>query len=425
MEGVSGPRHQRWWLCAGLAGAGLAALAALAGLALAGCRFDGSGLLLRDRGSGLDRPRLELGPLDLGDGPRPELSPDQRLEGAPPAAWWHSSWKRRRKLTFSNATGAEDLVGVPVLVVLDDKRIDYAAIAGSGDDLRFVDADGVTVLPYEIELWNAKGRSFLWVRVPQIDKGSATDHIWLYYNQPSAPAGEDVSEVWGADFAGVWHLDGSDDSSEHYNHATSRTAPTGPALIGSGLNFDGKAQLMELPTSASLSQLSVLTVEVWMKTKQVWDVPVWPASAALVSRASPGLDSGDWSLLGGRAKEDSGDAGRLIVVLGRATEPSFASGKGKNDDQWHHVVWTRTAGGLNQLYVDGAPDGQLQDDGGKLDASVAIQVGGEAREGGARFNGHLDELRVSSVARTAAWVRAQHQSMRDAGFVSFGVEETL
>src|SRR5262245_27533596 len=83
------------------------------------------------------------------------------------SAWWDSSWQHRIKLVLSNA--GPSLLAFPVMVRLDTTRVTYADAQNQGQDVRFVDADGTTVLPHEIEQWNPNGASYLWVRVPQID----------------------------------------------------------------------------------------------------------------------------------------------------------------------------------------------------------------------------------------------------------------
>ncbi len=111
-------------------------------------------------------------------------------------AWWDASWLERKKLPFKNADQTESLVDFPVLVVLKDNRIDYAKTLNAGEDLRFIDSDGSTVLSHEIEEWNESGTSYVWVKVPQIDGSSTSDQIWMYYDNTLASDGQVVAGVW-------------------------------------------------------------------------------------------------------------------------------------------------------------------------------------------------------------------------------------
>ena len=123
-----------------------------------------------------------------------------------PVAWYNISWGYRRKITFDNSAQAENLTNFPVLVKLDSTKIDYSNTQDSGQDIRFTDSDGTTLLSYEIEEWNETATSSIWVKVPQIDASSNTDHIYMYYGNTAATDGQGATSVWGQNFKGVWHM---------------------------------------------------------------------------------------------------------------------------------------------------------------------------------------------------------------------------
>jgi len=122
------------------------------------------------------------------------------------APWWNGSWLRRRKLPIDNASQAETFADFPILVALNSDRIDYADTQDAGEDIRFIDSDGLTELKYEIETWDETGTSYVWVKVPQIDGASNKDHIWLYYDNIGAADNQDAASVWTNGYSGVWHL---------------------------------------------------------------------------------------------------------------------------------------------------------------------------------------------------------------------------
>ena len=92
-------------------------------------------------------------------------------------------------------------------------------------------------------------------------------------------------------------------------------------------------------------------------------------------------------------------------------------------NQWYYLAATYDGTTLrayrNGTPVDqrtmGAPD--VEDDTAKIGRhAFRDQVADH-------FDGLIDEVRVSSVARTSEWIRAQHRSMTDANFVSYGTEQ--
>ncbi len=119
--------------------------------------------------------------------------------------WWDTAWLRRQRITFDNSSQPSTLFDFPVAVLLDPAYAEYNFIADGGADLRFIDADGA-VLDHEIETWNDGGESVVWVRVPQVDGGSAVDFMWMYYANPAVSDAQTPESVWSAGYSAVWHL---------------------------------------------------------------------------------------------------------------------------------------------------------------------------------------------------------------------------
>ncbi len=113
-----------------------------------------------------------------------KTSEDTPLVTTAASGWINSAWNTRSRITLNNAAGAS-LTNQVVLVTLNSSNIDYGKTQNAGQDLRFADSDG-TLLSYEIEEWNESGTSKVWVRVPEIDANSSTDHIWMYYGNSEA-----------------------------------------------------------------------------------------------------------------------------------------------------------------------------------------------------------------------------------------------
>ena len=110
-------------------------------------------------------------------------------------------------IVFNN-TGRGQLTDFPVLICLDSS-FDYVNAETNGEDVRFVDDDNTLLLSHEIESWNdSSGNSYIWVEVPQIDAGSTTDFIYMYYDKPGEPAPSLASQqaTWSNSFESVYHL---------------------------------------------------------------------------------------------------------------------------------------------------------------------------------------------------------------------------
>ncbi|MDB5049234.1 MAG: hypothetical protein JWO30_2305 [Fibrobacteres bacterium] len=144
-----------------------------------------------------------------------------------------SAWKDSARVYFNTtSTGApitSPVRNFPLLIRLDSANLKLIHAAPGGGDFRFTDPDGVE-LPCHVERWDTGfyRSAEVWVNVPQVDAGSASDFVVVYWGNPSATmtgavkvrqGGGDV--YLGGDnavgsrvvfdtafgFAGVWHLD--------------------------------------------------------------------------------------------------------------------------------------------------------------------------------------------------------------------------
>ena len=110
--------------------------------------------------------------------------------------------------TGSGADVPGDVVNFPLLLRISDAAIIDAVQPGAAD-IRFVDSDGTTRLPYEIERWDqVNNQALVWVLVPLVKGNSNQNFITLLYDDAvdgSVVDGQDPASLWN-DYAGVWHF---------------------------------------------------------------------------------------------------------------------------------------------------------------------------------------------------------------------------
>jgi biopolymer transport protein ExbB len=409
------------------------ALLTLGGLA-SGCSFDATGL------SALKLDNRTLEPMDAGptDGARLEVGPidgptarEAKTHDGPACQTWDPAWSRRSKLTFDNvslgAAASDALTDFPVLITLTPQRLQALSLRQDGADLRFVDADGTTALPYEVESWDHSGTSQVWVKVPQIDKSSSTDHIWLHHGNPgAAPPAASSTAVWSNGFSAVWHLSQDPaaaapqfpDATGHANRASTMGA-TGKinqatGQIGGSITFPGnKGDYLEAPDSASLDLATSLTLESWIRPQVVnQDDDRYPVRkhgayfiyAMRTYTTRPGhyvhLSGYDWY------------ATAAQVPLTAKT--------------WTYLVGTYdTTERVMRIYVDGQlsqTKDLAKDRNNPVGPTNIISNSTYPLRIGVSFPGEVDEVRVAAVKRSDGWIAAQHRSMTDA-FVTYGAAE--
>ena len=126
-------------------------------------------------------------------------------------------YARQMALTVDGYTGAETLANVPVLVRLSTaiSGFDYNDFAspGNGADLAFFDAHERR-LAYEIDEWHTNGTSLVWVKLPELKKGTRFTAAWGGVGCVPMDGYATGHEVWRG-YAGVWHM--NEDSGTAYD----------------------------------------------------------------------------------------------------------------------------------------------------------------------------------------------------------------
>ena len=337
----------------------------------------------------------------------------------------------RRKIGFLNAGGVAPLLDFPVPVALTPAEIDALGDAG-GEDLRFLDSDGLTVLAHEIERWDPERGALIWVLVPEVEL-SDEDFIWMHGGELAAAPGEAPAEVWDDDYALVLHMsdDPGDGSLAARNTAGAHDAAYQGGMdstnqtkgtVGGAFVLDGEADFLSVPAALSTDVWTGLTVSAWVRhdiddddrivcksptttpEEHVFSIGLVLNEALRVRLATDGE--------GGLYAEHDVFAG--VVPVG----------------DWAHVAFTWD-GARDRLVI--AVNGTVVREavhGGEtlLDSQELITIGNvngyDLAVNNRLFSGAIDELRVSSVARADHWLTAQARVM-DGSMLEYGAIELL
>ncbi|MDB5048990.1 MAG: hypothetical protein JWO30_2061, partial [Fibrobacteres bacterium] len=313
--------------------------------------------------------------------------------------------------TSSGANVPTDVANFPLLVRLDSNNFFFDQAMPDGRDIRFADPDG-TPLAYEIERWDATlKKAEIWVLVPQVDGNSDRDFINCYWGNPSAATQSSPNTAFptSAGFSGVWHLDeDGNTTAAGYGDATSNAyTGTGTGLsassdvsaqVGIGQQFDGSTSYITV-TGSYPATTTARTFSLWAKS-----------NTATVSNsviAAYGTYPGSGGQVFGLAEWSSG------AKFGSWTDGSSnPSGTAVVDQSWHHLAATYD-GATVRFYQDGSLAGS---------GAVVLNTGSGTFVAGARmndkslkWNGIIDEMRVSSVQRSADWIKLEYENQRTGG----------
>ena len=320
------------------------------------------------------------------------------------------------ELTIPSAP-ATALENFPVLVRISPTAIDgfsYAACP-MASHLWFTDAGGTT-LPFEVDTWDVSGTSLVWVSVPSLSSSTAITMHWAgdTANVPNdMPASR---EVWTrAGYRAVWHFSGSAAESVTNLAATAVGSPSYngnasyPGPLGKTLWLNGSSYLSFANNSswATLGEDSSLTISCWARATGA-------GYARMISSMSnwDGPAGYELTLQNSYTQITVGSSGKSQFQTDIATGPNTA---------WKH--FTATYAGTNAtLYVDGAyaKSNALNK---VITPTEALSLGAES-DGGNKWSGGLDEVRIRAAASTAAWIAAEYATMTSAAYVSCGAAAT-
>lgn len=325
----------------------------------------------------------------------------------------NSSWLNRKKITMDNSTLSSSLTNYPVLVSLTSANIDYSKTLNSGQDIRFVDADGVTALNYEIESWDESGTSLVWVKVPTVSNNN-TDFFWMYYNNVAATDNQSKTSVWDSNYKAVYHLpngsslSGSDSTSNAYNLSNVGSTTATAGKVGGAANLNGSNQYLG-NTSVSITTGSSISISFW---QNIASGDVSTGSAFNIGAADePNRIQAHAPYTDNTLYWDYGS-----YASGGRVSTSYASYL----NAWAYVTLEyNSSSSLHAIYLNGALANSSTSSNTPNSTRTGLEIG--------RWIGYqkakIDEFRVSTVARGADWIKADYNSANNT-MNTFGAEES-
>jgi biopolymer transport protein ExbB len=326
--------------------------------------------------------------------------------------WWNEKWQYRSRIGFdTTATGADiktNLAEIPVLVRLHSGNFNFTNTNEKGDDIRFVAADNQTLLQHHIEKYDPIDEvGYIWVKLPRLSGGVATDFIWMYYGSKEAAGGQNSAGTYDAAQTAVYHLceleGGPRDASSYNNHITDFAGGQGlPAVVGLGMAFNGGGDHLTIAAAPSLAMGEAVTFSTWVRIAQPQQETV------LFQRRGQGASAIEVRVNGTHACFQIIDADGQTFRTEECLDLPLSS--------WHHVAFTARANNRMAIYMDGL---EVYYMGLPIPMPVAdgpITIAA-ASDGTGPFIGDIDEIQLANVDRSADWVRA--------AFKSQGAEATL
>jgi len=290
-------------------------------------------------------------------------------------------------------------------------------------------SDGTTQCYVEIERWDdANEEAELWVKIPSISFSSATD-IYLYFDVSQDDNDTYVGDigstpgktVWDSNFTGIYHMcqDPSGgascilDSTDNANHGTPYGTMTSGDLvdgsIGKGLDFDGNDDHIQI--SGALLDPALCTISLLSK-------------GTVSDKIYIGRGDGGESVATNTVEIKATDSNELTYFYetGSGTNHSYSVSTTIDplDGSWHLIHMVIYTNGCD-LWID---DEKHVISTGNSDTTAPYAWIGYYRSDvyeDQSWKGQLDEVQISDIKRSEAWIKATHYSHRDT-FLTFNDE---
>ena len=313
-----------------------------------------------------------------------------------------------------------------------------------GYDIIFsTDPNGLTKLDHEIDEYNPiTGKMVAWIRIPTLSH-TADTVVYVFYGNPNITTSQaNPAGVWDRNYTAVYHLadaatNSASDSTVNGNSGTYTSVLAATGQIDGAASFDGSTSYLEIPpadfpsfpqgdyasgvTGSDGTSTFAGSFGIWFKTASPGGILVQTPAQICTSyffgcvAYSPSLPT-NWTYGGSAA------AGQIFVDTNGNLRSDFMNAgqivttSKYNDNNWHFLE-TTYANKSETLYVDGQNVGFVQGDQFGYDSGYAyfvgitttfLNYGGDW--GSLYFNGNLDEISVSNIARSNDWVKTEYNN---------------
>ena len=349
-----------------------------------------------------------------------------------------ADYAKEFNVKFAGYAGTTTLTNFPALIRLSQARnaFDYAKCKkANGDDVRFFDANG-NLLPCEVDTWNPDGESLIWVSVPELTKDTV---ITVRYGNANAPA-VISTDVWTNGYVAVWHMSAAEGTFTQTDSTTTgkNIAPNASYRAGILCGVEGTVgKAAELgrdgattgafyvsDSDGSLDGFPAMTLEMW-----TYQTAYASYDTFLFNKLVPSPQVDAYKFY--QRKDTSGrvaayfyktDGGNGDIWQGNTYD-------GAQLNEWTHQVarWSgatgRRSGFINGVRVYNATADGAKGTGKHAGTGSSLYIGNRLADqwGKSAFPGKIDEVRISSVARSDDWVVASHDTIANADFTTFEV----
>jgi len=292
----------------------------------------------------------------------------------------------------------------------------------NGPNYDFAFVSGGSELYYQVESYNqATGTLLVWVQIPSLTYAT-NNTISFYYGSPSPTITHNTAffqNTWASDYKAIFHFNEStytgsvtDGTAGGHtgtaNNMTSASLVTGK--IGTAYSFNGSNTSI---SSNAVTVTGAFTISAWVKL-----AAVSTDQKIMTNQTSVGSTSGGYKLGVFSNNYPETESGTAIDRGSTPLPTAFTAGT------WYYVQGVYSGTTLS-TYVDGVQY-EVFTTSNNPSSTNPFYIG--VGEGGAQYflNGVIDEPRVSNIAKTSDWIKAEYVDQNNPStFTSVSATRTI
>jgi len=336
------------------------------------------------------------------------------------STWWSSDWGYRKLITVNSSQVDATLTNFPILVYRASDGDLASHAQDDGDDIAFVlYSDNSTQLNHEIELFNGTtGELVAWVNVTTLSSFVDTK-IWMYYGNSTCISQENIVGVWDSNYVMIQHLNETSDphvDSTSYNNDGNESGVVNQSANGKidgADDFDGLNDYVLVNESSTLEPPNQMTISAWIKLKELGS-----QQDIIYKRHLSGAPWGSYELM---IYTDNLAYFQWVNSSGNWHDVNSSSPLVPG--QWYYIVGVKNATHIT-MYINGSSSGikSVLANGTLYNSDDHLFIGDQGW-GGGYFNGTIDEVTISKIARNSSWINTSYNTMNNTGtFLSFSGE---
>jgi hypothetical protein len=334
-----------------------------------------------------------------------------------PAAGWLYHKIININTTSTGAAIGDTLTQFPLLVRLSADNFSFSSACSDGKDIRFISLDS-SVLPHEIEYWDStKQQASIWVLTDSIDGNYSGPAFYMQWGNKNASMFTDSSKVFNDSYLTCFHFNGSVGNSlkNSFVAIDSGSVHNAEGVVAGSRRFDGVNSFLSVK---GLPERKKGSISFWFKPAGTFNNQTEKTQGIWGKKVSDSINY-TITLQGKEFYPGEGNVGKLITKMEDPDSGYYQVSKINSftANTWYHVLWA-WGDSTEELYINGTLENQI------LNSRSLLSLGNDeiGRSGYdynnvpnaeiRYFNGALDEFRMDSTHRSAAWAKLSYMNQR-------------